>query len=63
MNEKLRLINKQLELCVKLYIAHDYFQQEAQYEKLMLLCDNNVRVYANALRGFWMRIAAEDGKV
>ena len=30
MNEKLRLINKQIELCVKLYVAHDFFAQERE---------------------------------
>jgi hypothetical protein len=57
MNEKLRLINKQIEVCVKLYVAHDYFTQEEQYKKLMRLCDSDVRLYAAALRGFWMRVA------
>lgn len=62
MNEKLRLINKQIETCVKLYVAHDYFTQEEHYKKLMKLCNGDVRLYAAALRGFWMRTAAEEAK-
>lgn len=62
MNEKLRLINKQIEVCVKLYVSHDYFTQEEQYKKLMRLCDSDVRLYSAALRGFWMRTATEEAK-
>jgi hypothetical protein len=62
MNEKLRLINKQIEVCVKLYVAHDYFTQEEQYKKLMRLCDSDARLYSAALRGFWMRTATEEAK-
>lgn len=62
MNEKLKMINKQIEVCVKLFHAHDYFAQDAHYKKLMKLCDGDVRLYAAALRGFWMRTAAEGSR-